>query len=390
MKDIHERNMHCGGQALLAAARQKLWPIKGKIMARSTIHHCVRCTRCKPITFEQVMGSLPRHRVQPNRPFFNTGVDFCGPFWVHYKVRGKRPHKAYLAVYRCFATKAVHLELVSNLTTEAFIGSLKRFIARRGCCQNIYCDNATNFVGASNKLQELTTTIHSNVAQEQITKTCSNKGIAFHFIPPRAPHFGGLWEAAVKSAKYLLVRSVSTETLTYEELETVIIEIEAILNSRPLTPMSSNPNDLQALTPGHFLVGDALTAPVDATCEKVKSSLLTRWNLVAHLKQEFWKRWRAEYLMKLQVRNKWREECKNIEENTLVILKEDNVQPLQWPLGRIMKTYKGNDGFIRVVDVKTATGMLKRPIHKLAPLFPENKPIKTQENRHNKEKRTMR
>ncbi|XP_037942989.1 uncharacterized protein LOC119675843 [Teleopsis dalmanni] len=201
--------------------------------------------------------------------------------------------------------------------------------------------------------------------QEQITKTCSNKGIAFHFIPPRAPHFGGLWEAAVKSAKYLLVRSVSTETLTYEELETVIIEIEAILNSRPLTPMSSNPNDLQALTPGHFLVGDALTAPVDATCEKMAGRVPNG----------------------LQVRNKWRKECKNVEENTLVILKEDNVQPLQWPLGRIMKTYKGNDGFIRVVDVKTATGILKRPIHKLAPLFPENKPIKTQENRHNKEKR---
>ncbi|XP_037931721.1 uncharacterized protein LOC119666512 [Teleopsis dalmanni] len=363
MKKIHEENMHCGGQALLAATRQKFWPIKGKVMARSIVQHCIRCTRCRPVTFNQIMGNLPHARVHPSRPFLNTGVDFCGPIWVHYKVRGKRPHKAYIAVFCCFATKAVHLELVSDLTTDAFIESVKRFVARRGLCQNLFCDNATNFVGANNKLNELVELIYSKKSGEVIERACSKKGIKFNFIPPRTPHFGGLWEAAVKSAKHLLVRSVATESLTYEELETVVIEIEAILNSRPITPMSNDPNDFEALTPGHFLIGEALTAPASTTTTNLKTSLLTRWKLVSHIKHEFWRRWNSEYLNELQYRRKWREECKNLQENTLVIMKDGNLPPLQWALGRVTNIHKGTDGMVRVVDVKTASGIVRRAIH---------------------------
>ncbi|XP_037931703.1 uncharacterized protein LOC119666496 [Teleopsis dalmanni] len=355
--------MHCGGQALLAATRQKFWPIKGKVMARSIVQHCIRCTRCRPVTFNQIMGNLPHARVHPSRPFLNTGVDFCGPIWVHYKVRGKRPHKAYIAVFCCFATKAVHLELVSDLTTDAFIGSVKRFVARRGLCQNLFCDNATNFVGANNKLNELVEIIYSKKSGEVIERACSKKGIKFNFIPPRTPHFGGLWEAAVKSAKHLLVRSVATESLTYEELKTVVIEIEAILNSRPITPMSNDPNDFEALTPGHFLIGEALTAPASTTTTNLKTSLLTRWKLVSHIKHEFWRRWNSEYLNELQYRRKWREECKNLQENTLVIMKDGNLPPLQWALGRVTNIHKGTDGMVRVVDVKTASGIVRRAIH---------------------------
>ncbi|XP_037961012.1 uncharacterized protein LOC119690089 [Teleopsis dalmanni] len=272
MKKIHEENMHCGGQALLAATRQKFWPIKGKVMAWSIVQHCIRCTRCRPVTFNQIMGNLPHARVHPI---------------------------------------------------------------------------------------------------EVIERACSNKGIKFNFIPPRTPHFGGLWEAAVKSAKHLLVRSVATVSLTCEELETVVIEIESILNSRPITPMSNDPNDFEALTPGHFLIGEALTAPAITTTPNLKTSLLMRWKLVSHIKHEFWRRWNSEYLNELQYRHKWREECKNLQENTLVIMKDGNLPPLQWALGRVINIHKGTDGMVRVVDVKTASGIVRRAIHNLAPLFSE-------------------
>jgi len=153
------------------------------------------------------------------RPF--NILYYCELLFVRYKILGKKPHKVYLAIFCCFTTKAVHLEVVSDLTTQALLA------------RSIYCDNATNFVGAENDLRKLKTAIYSVF---DITKRCSQLGTEFHYIPPREPHFGGLWEAAVKSAKHLLVRTVSTADLTYEELETVIIDIEAILNSRPLIP----------------------------------------------------------------------------------------------------------------------------------------------------------
>ncbi|XP_036342706.1 uncharacterized protein LOC118751986 [Rhagoletis pomonella] len=362
---IHKENRHCGPQALLAYTRQR--PIKGKLLTRSIVLNCVRCTKAKPKLMSQIMGNLPSTRVTPARPFINSGVDFCGPFWVHFKIRGKKPQKAYVAVFCCFATKAVHLELVSDLTTDALFGALKRFISRRGHCQNVYCDNATNFVGAKNHLSELTDVVYGNSSRESIVKQCSGKGITFHFIPPRTPHFGGLWEAAVKSAS-TNKKHLAPASLAYEELDTIIIEVEGILNSRPISPMSDNPNDLTALTPGHFLIGEPLNAQVDPTCRPQQTNLLTRWKLVSHLKREFWNRWSREYLSDLQLQNKWKTQHNNINVGDMVIIKEDNTPVLQWPLGRTINVYEGNDGVVRVADVKTASGTCKRPIHRLAPL----------------------
>lgn len=333
MTDIHLSNLHVGPQGLLAITRQRFWPIKGKTMARSVVLQCVRCNRTQPKLMTQLMGNLPHTRVQPARPFINSGVDFCGPVYTHFKIRGKQPQKSYIVVFCCFATKAINLEVASDLTTEGFLGALKRFIARRGHCQNLYCDNATNFVGAKNQLKELQESIFDKRSQQKINSLCQSKQINFNFIPPRAPHFGGLWEAAVKSAKLLLQRSVASASLTYEELSTVTAQIEAILNSRPITPLSSDPNDLTALTPGHFLIGEPLTALVDPQSVPQSISLIRRWDLVNHIKKEFWRRWSNEYLCELQRRYKWKQQGKNAQPGMMVLVKEDNLPPLKWRFG---------------------------------------------------------
>lgn len=365
---LHASNLHAGPQALLALSRQRMWVINGRKLVRKVVNQCMRCFHTKPHTMQQIMGTLPKHRVTQCRPFLNTGVDFCGPIMVHWKVRGKHPYKAYLAIYVCFVTKATHLEMVSDLTSDAFIASLRRVVARRGRIENLYCDNATNFVGANRELAELQRIFSDQQERLKMTTICAEEGITFHFIPPRSPHFGGLWEAAVKSAKYHLRRVVANAGLTYEELCTLTTQIEALLNSRPLTAMSADPSDLEVLTPGHFLIGEPLKSLAEPIIEESNLSKLSRWQRLMALRQHFWTRWSKEYLVNLQQRKKWTTSEANVEIGTLVLIKDDNLPPQKWAMARVLEIHPGSDGEVRVVTLKTTTGTTRRCIAKICPL----------------------
>ncbi|GFV80748.1 integrase catalytic domain-containing protein [Trichonephila clavipes] len=179
------------------------------------------------------MGSLPRERVNPSFSFLHTGIDYCGPFFIRYKHQRKGTYqKIYVAIFVCLASKAVHLEIVSDLTTDAFLATLKRFVARRGKCATISSDNAKNFVGANRELKRL----HNlKFPEEKLSSYLSSEGISWNFMPPRAPNFGGLWEAGVKSFNFYLKRAVGNLKMTLEEFLTIITQIEGILNSRPIT-----------------------------------------------------------------------------------------------------------------------------------------------------------
>ncbi|EDW39390.1 GL13209 [Drosophila persimilis] len=240
------------------------------------------------------------------------------------------------------------------------------FVGRRGCPQRVNCDNATNFVGASRHFSELRRKIEAEA--DAIREFASRSGCEFAFIPPRAPHMGGLWEAGVKSAKGLLLRAVGSALLTAEELETVLVGIEAVLNSLPLGPLSPDPSDGDALTPGHLLTGGPLIAPpAPRTPDQEGLSCLKRWRLVSSARQMFWQRWSREYVLGLQIRCKWHQEEPNIMEGDLVIVAEDNLPPQQWLLGSVVGTTAGQDGRVRVVELRTSSGAtFRRPIHKLA------------------------
>jgi hypothetical protein len=192
--------------------------------------------------------------------------------------------------------------------------------------------------------------------------------IDWDFNPPSAPHFGGLWEAGVKSVKTHLRRVVGSQILTFEELNTVLVQIEAVLNSRPLCPLSSDPNDLTALTPGHFLTLAPLTCLPEPNLEHVKLNCLSRWQLLQRMHQSFWDRWHREYLHTLQQRSKWHKPQTDLSRGTLVLIKNDQVPPLQWNLGRVEDIHPGADGVIRVATVKTNGGSFQRPVVKLCPL----------------------
>ncbi|XP_036322212.1 uncharacterized protein LOC118736231 [Rhagoletis pomonella] len=273
-----------------------------------------------------------------------------------------------MAIFVCFTTRAIHIEAVSDLSTAAFIAALRRFIARRGLCNTIISDNATNFVGAKNELAELYRLFKTEVHQEQLQQLCQANRITWRTIPPKSPHFGGLWEAAVKQAKYHLVRVVANATLSFEELATITAQIEAILNSRPLTPISSDPSDLEALTPGHFLIGEPPSSFPEPDLTDANYNRLSRFRRLKQRQQHFWRRWSRDYLHLLQQRHKWTSKAPTLQLNTLVLIQDENLPPYKWPLGRVLSTIPGRDGVHRVAEIKTQYRIYKRAIVKLYPL----------------------
>ncbi|XP_075150935.1 uncharacterized protein LOC142225044 [Haematobia irritans] len=336
----HEKLLHAGPQCLLANIRQQYWPLGGRKTISIIASKCIKCFRRKPKITEHVMGSLPHDRVQPSRAFFVTGIDFCGPFYYKSGIRNRSPLKCYICIFICFSTKATHMEVVADLSTSSFLASLRRFISIRGKPKTIWSDNATNFVGAKNELKELRQLFFEQNNIKEIEKQCLADEINWKFIPPRSPHFGGLWEAAVKSAKYHFYRTVGQSVLTFDELRTLACEICAVLNSRPLCQISEDPNDLEVLTPGHFLVAKSLLYATDILeeMEFLISSITARTDKVdiKSKKYFYWKH--GSY----------------------------NIPPLKWLLGRVVDVVSGGDGVVRVALIKTLNGIIRRSVTKLA------------------------
>ncbi|XP_058816019.1 uncharacterized protein LOC131679327 [Topomyia yanbarensis] len=364
LRYYHERLLHAGPQLLLGVVRLRFWPLGGRSVVRHIIHQCHICFRSKPSTVQQFMGDLPASRVTVSRPFSRTGVDYFGPLYVR-PVPRRTSVKAYVAICVCLCTEAVHLELVTDLSTDRFLQALRRFVARRGRCTDIYSDNGTNFVGARNKLQDFLRLLKDSHHNDVVSKQLAKEGIQWHFNPPSAPHFGGIWEAAVRSAKNHLLKVVGETPVSPEDMNTLLVQVEGCLNSRPLTPMSDDPNDLQPLTPAHFLVGESLQAVPDPDLTVVPMNRLTQWQLTQQRLQNFWKRWRREYLCQLQGRTKRWKPAVRIDIGKLVVIQDDNQPPMRWKMGRIVQTHPGDDGTVRVVTLKTATGMLTRPVERL-------------------------
>lgn len=360
---FHLDLLHAGPQLLLANVRQSYWPLGGRNLSKLTVRQCLKCFRYKCTNIQPVMGQLPTTRTQLEFPFLNCSVDYAGPvFLADRKGRGCKLVKCYLCIFVCLSVKAVHIELATDLTKEAFMAALKRFVARRGKPASILSDNGTNFVGASNELHNflLNSNLEYEVAQE---------GIEFTFSPPYSPHFNGIAEAAVRSTKHHLKRLLELAHFTYEEMTTCLAQIEAVLNSRPLTPLSSDPLDLSALTPSHFLIGRSLTSVPHPQVTDINVTRLERYQRVEHVKQHFWNRFHLEYVSLLQQKAKWTASASHqLSVGTMVLIRERGQPPLLWPLGRITRVFPGSDGTTRVAEMKTKKGTILRAFNNICPL----------------------
>ena len=372
IRDEHLRLLHAGPTLLTASLSRRYHIVGGRKVVRSVARKCIVCRKQAARPKPQMLGQLPIERVTPGSIFDKVGVDYAGPVLIKYGyMRKPTIVKAYICVFVSLSVKAVHLELVTDLTSEAFIACLKRFISRRGLPSLIWSDNGTNFTGAARDLKELYHFLKQSSTQDDISHYLSDNHITWRFIPQHAPHFGGIWEAAIKSMKTHLRRILGNVKLTYEELSTLLIQIEACLNSRPLTPIADDDDGIEALTPGHFLIGKPLTAlPEVAPPESL--SLLKRWQLCKALLRHFWKRWSAEYVTQLGRFNKWKHPTRNIQPGDLVVLHEDSPLSTKWPLARVIAVHPGRDNLVRVATIKTSSGTYTRPVNKLALILPND------------------
>lgn len=365
VKDAHVKTLHGGPQLMLNYIRSKYWIIHIQGLIRQILKNCVKCVQYSLTKSNPFMADLPSFRVTVARPFYRSGVDFAGPINIRIsKGRGCKTYKGYIALFVCMVTRCIHLEAVSSLTTEGFLAAFRRFVGRRGHCKEIWSDHGTNFVGAAKELQVLFRKGESCVMDE-VAAALANASTEWHFIVPRGPSFGGIWESGVKSTKYHLKRVLDGATLTFEELSTVLVQIEACLNSRPMYRMPSTEPNAVPLTPGHFLIGEPLVAPPDGSYENCVISPLHRWQLTQKLMQQFWRKWSREYLTTLYQRYKWTKITPEPKVGDVVLVKEDDLPPSKWLFGLIEEKHPGPDNITRVVTLRCKNTKLVRPVSKL-------------------------
>ena len=363
--EAHRRCFHGGISLTLSTLRNSVWLIQGRKSVKSLVYRCVACTRIRAELPTQLMGSLPAARVQrPSRAFVECGVDYAGPVAVRMAGgRGARAQPGYIALFVCMATKAVHLEIVTSCSTPAFLAAFDRFCSRRGLPRTMHSDRGTNFQGAD---REMRAAYQAAITDKEVRARVAEDRIEWKFIPPAAPHFGGLWEAGVKVMKHHLKRVLGKSTPTYEELATLLCRIEASMNSRPLAPLNDDIESLDVLTPAHFLIGGPLTALPMPPLLDTATNRLSRWQAIQQMLERFWRLWSQDYVKSCQHRSKWLVPTAPIQVGQIVLLRNPNLPPTKWDLGRIIHCHPGPDGLVRVVTVKTSSSELTRPITQLA------------------------
>ena len=368
LRHIHQQTGHGGRNHMLSKLRQRFWIPGASTAIRKTLSKCIVCRRLHAAPGHQRMADLPQDRVSPDEPpFTRAGVDCFGPFEVK---RGRGTVKRYGVIFTCLAVRAIHLEVASSLDTDSFVNALRRFIARRGQVLELRSDNGTNFVGAERELREAI----GRWNHAQINDTLIQKGIKWIFNPPSGSHHGGVWERLIRSVRKVLNSILKTQNLDEECLHTVLCEVEAIINSRPITKASTDPNDLEALTPNHLLLLKSKPSLPPGVFQREDMYVRRRWRQVQYMSDLFWKRWIKEYLPQLQERQKWQSTRRNFVPGDVVVIVDDSAPRNSWLTGRVVKAVSDKGGLVRQIRIKTRSNYLDRPITKVCLLQEAEEP----------------
>lgn len=373
IRDCHEKTNHSGLQSTVTLLRQHFWITSIRQTVKTFLRKCTKCKRVAGQPYQTPLPApLPASRVNnSSSPFTITGVDFTGELFV--KVRNGE-QKCYVCLFTCANSRAVHLELVPDLSTTSFLQAMRRFAARRSLPKKMISDNASTYQSAAKEIENL-------MKNPSVKAYMSNHNIEWTFIPKRAPWYGGFWERLIGLTKLAMRKTLGRSFVTYEELQTILCEIETGLNDRPITYVYSEQSDIGPLTPSHLLHGrQILTMPhadfdenelSEPLFECKRNSLTKRYEHISDLLKQFWRRWTTEYLTALRERHqlsKSRPTVNTVKTGDIVLIHADNKPRLNWDLGKVCDLTTGKDGLIRSVKLKTKNGFTNRPLSKLYPL----------------------
>ncbi|XP_062541397.1 uncharacterized protein LOC134209425 [Armigeres subalbatus] len=369
----HRYYRHANRETIVNEIRQRFDIPTLRRLLDKVMNDCVWCRIVKAAPNPPIMAPLPEVRLTAFiQPFTFTGLDYFGPILVK---MNRSNVKRWVALFTCLTTRAIHLESVHSLSTESCIMAVQRFVSRRGLPREFWTDNATCFQGTSNKLKMISEATRKALAEKFTTSYTTWK-----FIPPAAPHMGGVWERLVRSVKVAISTITDSPRRPDDEtLETVLLEAEAMINSRPLTYVPLESADQEALTPNHFLLGSSSGRKFMPTEDiDVCSALRSSWKLARYITNSFWNRWLKEYLPVITRRCKWFQDVKDIAVGDLVLVVDGKIKN-QWIRGRIEEVFPGRDGRVRQALVRTSTGVMRRAAVKLAVLDVSDKCKPTQE-----------
>lgn len=365
--DIHKSNEHAGTGYIHSILKERFILPQGRNQIRKTIRSCVARRCVKPRLLAQQQAPLPEKRVDNAAPFESVAVDLFGPMMVHHKCSHHDcPHpkeeKVHCALFTCFHSRAVHLELVENTGTEEFINALRAFVARRGTPTTIYSDNAKGFKASSKEVRRLYESINWTKVKEEGIK----RNIEWFFSTEKAPHQNGLCERMVRTVKNPLRIVIGAARLTKNQLRLILQEVEAVVNNRPLGTTSNNPEDLTPITPMELINGRRLEQLPDPNKQINQTSFAHLWRKRQAILNQFWKRWHNDYLINQNIRRTWKNPTNEDLLGKIVLIKDDSLSRNEWKIARIIETITSKDGLIRNVVVKTHSSTLRRPVQKLA------------------------
>lgn len=381
----HENIRHGGrGQTMNEIRRWGYWIVGGSAVVSSIIHRCVQCRKVRRPAEGQKMADLPPERIEPSAPFTHIGMDCFGPFATH---AGRKQYKRYGLLFTCMASRAVHIELLEDLSTDSFINALRCLISLRGSVSTLRSDQGTNFVGGENELRRALKELDHNKLQIFL----GSKQCQFLKNPPHASHAGGVWERQIRTIRSTLTSIVEKPGVRLDDwsLRTLFYESMFIVNSRPLSVTNLNdPTAPIPLTPNHILTLKT-TTPLPPPGQFVVQDvyLRKRWRRVQFLTEQFWSRWRKEYLLQLTQRQRWTGSKRNLQIGDVVIMKEEMSHRNHWKLARVSDCFPSKDGLVRRVKIQVAnsslddqgrpkqrTSILERPVQQLVLLIEAQAP----------------